>query len=267
MIRSATRMSVNLLSLYQSLLVPVLSEWINDKDLCYLDTSVCNHDLTRHYPSELYEWIALRDIRLKVINLSQPGCELSLCRDDNLLFLQAAGNLEFVALLKTRCLYVETLKLTVDISDDTLELILKSLRGIRTLDVSNYSKLTNAINTIIVDHCPTLRCIHCFVGQDIQPLLEGCEQLELIHNCEFLKCTCPEFLVNLDDPVFGTLKKTTVNDGITLSIGGKFLHLTQIDACRWYDDFHIPVRLFARTEVVKFNAIPSDFGLLRPQSK
>lgn len=82
------QLGMMLLSLYHSILVGVLSDWIEDEDLCALDTAVLNHsrrnellmilskcyvvntNLYATYYDERFEWMLLRNVKLKQVRLT-----------------------------------------------------------------------------------------------------------------------------------------------------------------------------------------------------
>lgn len=198
----------SLLSINQAVLVSFLTDWINDEDLCYLDSAVCSTQLRRTFlvalrkctivhvnlerinRLEKYEWITQRGMRLKSVCLTtfelKPGKYL-LCITQHLKYLEAPAIMDLVHFIKLRSLKVEVLKLTGKTLNRVVAAILRALNGVIELDLSDCIGLTYPVNASISALSPNLRKFTCAGNLNVAPLLEQCKYLETVYNCGVFK--------------------------------------------------------------------------------
>ena len=164
----------SLLTLYQSILIPIIEDWITDEDLCCLDVSVgdrsqrnyflsvlakCNlttidNGGDRYRFSDWMKWMVLRGIHTKGICVSLRNLnsiEPILLKNSCLKVLRAEVNDSSDILSATKN-GVETLVLhSFSTNNATIEALLESHLPLKRLDISNCYGLTSAIIPKIID--------------------------------------------------------------------------------------------------------------------
>lgn len=197
----------SLLDLYQTVLVPILSEWVNDRAVCSLDTAVCNRALRPHFLQVLCRCTI---IHLSVSSDYEKRCGWMIARSlklSNFIFgksddLEPLANLrrlfgqshrissvsvsccsQFSQLIENRELQVPSLTFLSVGDTNMLQPILKSLKNLIILDVFVFQLVSIKFCSIIASCCPHLKEISARYLQSVIPLLDNCEDIQCLKYC------------------------------------------------------------------------------------
>lgn len=265
-----------LLALFESILVPILSEWVSDEDLCYLDTAYCNSSFRnmflkllskckissiielRKERSERVEWIVLRGLTLKSVNLfGKPNFSgLKLSRQFDFLCVNLNEysrncNIEYDAFgdlwmkdqavaesFKELSFSAETVKVMGRLDKAHLEAIL-SVENIRVLDISNACPVPAETASVIVALGSNLVGVKFGHHQSIRivDLVAGCPHLSVIEGCELIRCTdSPKGSPFGMHHVYGDLRRIDHASPTSVTIAGKQFEVFGVYSCQPMND-------------------------------
>lgn len=234
-----------LLSLYISVLIPLLSDWINDEDLCCLDTAVCckelrnyflrvltqcnisNHDW-RYDPEDdklaFYHWAVIRGLALKSFFISEEDTS------DDRNFLRRFKHMPFLESDCGKALFqfVSKNKVSLDrVSVDDLNWTSMQFLAIGHHITEIRIPSNDQQGDVYAKACPNAQIAHLDFKTDlttIQSIIDGCSQLDSIYGCSCLKRllkiqNCGTFTCDL--------KRTSEVDESAVRLGeGKYFNLT-----------------------------------------
>lgn len=195
----------SLVLLYPTIVVPILSEWVQIDDLYCLDSAVCNHDsrdgflrtlekcTTKldekylYYRHEFYKWIALRGLSLKDVHFDNSDSTHSILKRTihlNSLSSQVTQELLNMVLsieLSVRSLTINEFGRTC--SDTLLLKILTACKGVEILNLSHCNLTESSTYAEIVKCCPNLARFHapsnvvdadlsCFLAANVSVLVD-----------------------------------------------------------------------------------------------
>lgn len=186
--------------LYVSVLVPILSEWISDEDLCYLDTAVCSRSVRTNFLKlmekciiintdldrwgtvfhDFKSWMLLRGLGLKKYNVDRAVStdELQLLfRNNHLLQLKCYSNCStLVNLLTTTPIIVDSIIVISGFYQNPLQTIRHHITDLQD---------NSSSSTVLV--CPNLRSIRSADGGVIGTAILNCPHLENIYRISLEK--------------------------------------------------------------------------------
>lgn len=151
----------SILLLYDSILAPVLVEWIGDVDLCLLDTAICNRLLRNKFldivskckivntsvvksnEEEYHEWIVMRNMGLKRFNFgNMEDSNVSVAvrhilkRTILLDHVQVSSAKLLVSLINEYKLNILSCVFTERSNDDDILMVLHACPNLTALDVA-----------------------------------------------------------------------------------------------------------------------------------
>lgn len=228
-----------LLTLYVPILAPILSEWISDEDLCYLDTAVCSHQLRSYLLrvmkqcniintdtdnfDKIKTWVTKRRLGVRKCDVEElKAGALSIFKNKHLQFLSSGDGKKLIKFLtKTK------------VTADAVELMIyfTPLREIQIVGhrlthivFDKFSKSDTQYPITVAKACPNLRSLIPRDHMDIWPFLEHCPHLE-----EILECNL-KWILTTDRNLwtyFCDLMRTTVMDESAVCLGeGKYFNMT-----------------------------------------
>lgn len=193
----------NILSLYDTVFVSILEEWIVDVDLCYLDTAVCNHALRAGFKNSLsrvkivnsdfglnnhnerFEWVTLRGMELRTIRWSDgivsQALESVLKKTKRLIHIDLpSGGDVFVEMVNEYGLDVLSCTLNSEASDADVLKLLKVFPNLTSLNISACTSLSEETSSAICRCCPYLVNLIAPDHLNIASVLERCTSLTTV---------------------------------------------------------------------------------------
>lgn len=223
-----------LISLFLSILVPILSEWIDAIDVCYLDSAVCNQEQRYFFlkalsvcqlsnqqspksASKFLDWIVLRDCGLKTLELTNEMLNTQLT-------LLAGGR------RLSRMLFYG---IEVDRSIRVIDLY---GRSVHTLELQHCNITLHSNFARIASACPNLTHLNVAQSAQVLPALYLCTIRTLIgSNLPYL-CDGGWKVSTHCTPTIRMISESSTNDS-QLTVAGKLycligLHL-KVDGCEY----------------------------------
>lgn len=193
---------MNLLNLFDSILVPVLEDWIEDTDLGQLDIAVCNCQLrpnllslmskckifnsnvTKDNLNEYYEWIALRKMRLRNFNLnykdeSRVSAALKdiLSRTDGFDMINASSGKLLAKLINKYGFTVLGCSFNYTATDEDVLAVVSCCPILENLQLDECQMITDNILPYIHEHCPMLKKVDAPKHLRVDSFFQRCSQL------------------------------------------------------------------------------------------
>lgn len=228
------------LSLYLNVLVPILTEWIYDEDLCCLDTAMCSHGLrslllkvlercsihnadVKRREQQFYDfvwWLLARKMGLARFNndwditaweisqVASAKCQLSTDSCWGRLLLEVTGPTDLLSH-----------PIASDCLDDSEALV--SI-GTKIIELTLGEDCKHELQIAVA--CPNLQQLQLNESGNVLPFIEHCLQLEVI-----LKCYVGILFNKRVSQKANTcdLRRASVVDESAVSLGeGKYLNLT-----------------------------------------
>lgn len=192
-----------LLQIYPIVLVPILSEWINDEDLCCVDTAVCNQELRNSFLSVVAkcnlinlnilhskegnrnDWCRLRHIKRKKFLCNYSNV-------DEIIDMTGTGHLLYLRIEDHEVMASKLLQsITADVHLRCPTIATMKLIGHKITQITLRSADENKLDQIAL-LCPNLKGVELLSSFCILPLVDNCH-LESILNCHL------ESLVNREN--------------------------------------------------------------------
>ncbi len=176
----------SILNLISVVLIPVLTEWVEVKNLVDLDSAFTNNQdreiflkliegdnfvhnftSTECVPRSFYDWLSIRNLKVKRLDL--PGLEKRKLRQSEINILRNHKKLDHLeisfchtakAVFDCYCNDIRSLKLLngQNLTDDEFSEMLSKITGLRAIDISTCTKLTSISCQKIADLLPYLEC-------------------------------------------------------------------------------------------------------------
>lgn len=233
----------HLLSLFVSILVPILSEWINDEDLCYLDTAVCskktrnnflrvleqcsieNTDMNRISDGfkVIKDWMLLRRVGLKKysIDWKVPADELKLLfKSKRLIHVISKSCGELYRFLNVIAITADRIVVTDPICTvDELKTLENQLTDIKVVFYSTIASIAKVCSNLRSIHLQSIAPVHFIDHCPLLDTIVGCEIKAILDRTDY----CKRYSCDL--------KRTSVVDGSAVCLGeGKYFNLTALNA-------------------------------------
>lgn len=194
-------MAGTLLLLCKSILVSILSEWISDEDVCYLDCAYCRYDsrdlflsiLTnckvntvlqmRSKPNEIEraEWIINRGMIVKRLVIFGKQDLQGIRLAEHLDYLDVHLDPDSLECIEAISISVNTLKVNAGFLDwEIVKRLLRVVRNVRFLELIIYRDSTE-LSSVIAALCPNLTGIK-FMGnlKQMVDLISTCPDLVVL---------------------------------------------------------------------------------------
>lgn len=246
-------MIFSLLQLYQSILVPVFSDWISDSDLCYLDTAVTNHHRRKDflaflcksrihcggsllYYGEYCDWVELRSVRLKSIHIriwmkSEPKLLSLLQSMKNISFLHIEHPSENEIVMLGRGKNIQLLKVNGLQGAEFCAKMLE-INNVFSVDISDSSFNRSILQTPEV--CRVLRKLTVRANES-----ESVSKIVELYNLDEVTCRlgdiCGAMCPSRINSCIVTLVRAQSAHANTWNIAGKMYVLTKLNGLSAYD--------------------------------